>query len=142
MFFVIPQDFWKPWNCSEKRKFAENICGNVLLHLICRPTPTVYITLLKRTKTPIFLKILLAFPELQKGIFQILLMYYKNTLENNFTLTHLTYFFSMFPFDPPEKIRKSKFSWYFQEDKKRTLGRQALWSMCQSYRNYATGFQV
>ena len=33
----------------------------------------------------------------------------------------LTRFFPMFPFDPPENIRKSNIFWCFQEDQKETL---------------------
>ena len=38
----------------------------------------------------------------------------------------LTFYFPMFPFDPPENIRKPKVFWCFQVDQKGTLGRKWL----------------
>ena len=38
----------------------------------------------------------------------------------------LTLFFPMFPFDPPENIRKSLVFWCFQGDQKGILGRKGL----------------
>ena len=38
----------------------------------------------------------------------------------------LTLFFPMFPFDPPENIRKPKVFWCFQGDQKGTLGSKGL----------------
>ena len=43
-----------------------------------------------------------------------------------FKILALTLFFPMFPFDPPENIRKPKVFWCFQGDQKRTLGRKRL----------------
>ena len=39
---------------------------------------------------------------------------------------YLTLFFPLFPFDPPENIRKPKVFWCFQGDQKGTLGRKGL----------------
>ena len=38
----------------------------------------------------------------------------------------LTLYFPMFPFDPPENIRKPKVFWCFQGDQKGTLGSKGL----------------
>ena len=50
------------------------------------------------------------------------------TLQKIYTqvLLGLTLFFSMFPFDAPENIRKPKVLWCFQEDQKGILGRKGL----------------
>ena len=40
--------------------------------------------------------------------------------------TQLTFFFPMFPFDPPENIREPKDFCYFQGDLKEMIGRKWL----------------
>ena len=40
----------------------------------------------------------------------------------------------MFPFDPPENIRKPKVFWCFQGDQKRTLGRKGFNLFYQYFR--------
>ena len=66
---------------------------------------------------------------------------YKNDFKD------LTIFFPMFPFDPPENIRKRKVSWSFQGDQKGTLGKKELNKIggvfqsgrCQTFKMNALG---
>ena len=53
---------------------------------------------------------------------------------NLMLLPRLTLFFSMFPFDSPENIRKPLVFWCFQGNQKRTLRRKRIMSILHSYR--------
>ena len=63
-----------------------------------------------------------------------------------FTISFLTLFFPMFPFDPPENIRKPKVFRCFQGDQKGTLGRKGLISSVISmliyYKSYWVSLEI